>query len=703
MADKVSKLKFGGMIGFNAGIIDGLLIHPNNKYFIYSVGCSVIIESIVEREQTFISKHKNNISCISVSKCGRFIGSGDQTHRGFKSELIIWDFENMNEYYRCETPHQEKMISIDFSPNSSYLATLGGQDDGKIVIWDLEKRIPICGDSAQMDKAGVCNVVKFLNNDDASFVTAGERTIRVWKLHRENRKIKSIDCATGQIKRNIICVEVAHDDSVSYCGSTTGDILIISLNSCKLMSVVPKKNLYTLGVINIKYLKNNYLLIGTNEGVVSLTDQNISKKRASVKLDGGVTSIVLRGAGHQFYVSTGKCSIYKFDLANFKHELIFTSHGHPINDIVFPKDCSRIFATCSFENIRIWDSKKRLELLRINVPNMTCNCLEFSTDGSKIISGWNDGRIRTYYPQSGRKMYTIHNAHISEVTAICIFSYANKLISGSNEGVIRVWQVERMETKRGSMYVDKLLFSLNEHKARVTCIKMRNNNNECVTSSTDGSCIIWNLETQIRIHMIRLNTLFKYVCYTPDEYQIITTGNDRKVGYWETYDASNIREIEASQSGCINGMDICSNGKFFVSGGDDKILKVWDYEEGIMTHYGELHGASITKLKISPDNNTIVSVGEDGSILIWNAPDMSTFSGTTVDQSIETEEKILEDTIENEIISKSNNLEISRDEIKNVPTPLKAKANNDEIKSLKKADSATKCEKIKNIKCSSIC
>ena len=70
------------------------------------------------------------------------------------------------------------------------------------------------------------------------------------------------------------------------------------------------------------------------------------------------------------------------------------------------------------------------------------------------------------------------------------------------------------------------------------------------------------------------NTLFRCVCWRPDECQIITSGTDRKIGYWEVYDGSLIRELEGSRSGSVNGMDITADGDIFVTGGDDKIVKV---------------------------------------------------------------------------------------------------------------------------------
>ncbi len=68
--------------------------------------------------------------------------------------------------------------------------------------------------------------------------------------------------------------------------------------------------------------------------------------------------------------------------------------------------------------------------------------------------------------------------------------------------------------------------------------------------------------------------MFRAVCYRPDECQIIATGTDRKIGYWETYDGAEIRELDGSKTHSINGMDIYD--KQFVTGGGDKLVKVGD-------------------------------------------------------------------------------------------------------------------------------
>ena len=110
-----------------------------------------------------------------------------------------------------------------------------------------------------------------------------------------------------------------------------------------------------------------------------------------------------------------------------------------------------------------------------------------------LLSGWDDGRIRAFFPVSGKPKFTIEDAHGGGVTALALFADCKHIVSGGMKGDVRVWNATPTGNTKGNLYVTKLVFALQEHKASVTCIKVRKNDQECVSSSTDGSCIIWDL------------------------------------------------------------------------------------------------------------------------------------------------------------------------------------------------------------------
>uniref|UniRef100_A0A8B9LUC0 Cilia- and flagella-associated protein 52 n=1 Tax=Astyanax mexicanus TaxID=7994 RepID=A0A8B9LUC0_ASTMX len=595
----------GNGLPYISHVLSGLQSHPDREHVIYPLGCTLIIKNLNSGKQSFLHGHTNNVSCLTVSKSGRYIASGQVTFMGFKADVIVWDYSK-REIYAQLILHKVKVEALAFSPNEKFLVTLGGQDDGSIVVWDVEKKEAICGSPASTDMAGHCLTVAFSSHSDNIFISAGNNTLRVWELDHTNRKIHPTQCQTGKLKRIIKCIEIPEDDSFFYCGTTSGDILKVNLKSRLMNSCGPVKQKFSKGVNTLKMLRTGDLLVGSGDGAFSLFRECVLMQGLSV------TSVALRGEGQQMFVGTNAAQIYRFGYTDFKPELISTSHSSAVSDTAFPYGCSELFATCSQDDIRVWRTDSCKEVLRIKVPNMTCNALGITRDGHSIYSAWNDGKIRMFTPESGRLKLIIHNAHSLGVTAIASGKDSNRLISGGGEGQVRVWEIMQDSYR--------LVASMKEHKASVNAIKIKSNGQECVTASSDGACIIWDLVRFVRNQMVLANTQFQTVCYHPEEYQIITSGTDRKIGYWEVFDGSAIRELYGSLTGAINSMDISQEGEHFVTGGDEKLIKVWHYTDGDVTHVGVGHSSSISSIRICPNSKVIISTSTDGAILRWRYP-----------------------------------------------------------------------------------
>lgn len=328
---------------------------------------------------------------------------------------------------------------------------------------------------------------------------------------------------------------------------------------------------------------------------------------------GGITSISFTNDYTSFFCGTSQCNIYWVDSSTLVAELRNTCHYEKINDIQFPHGYSEVFATCSKNDIRIWNATNRHEILRLQVPNVECNCVCFTRDGKKILSGWDDGKIRAFYPQSGKLMFTINDAHIHGVTALACTSNCQQIVSGGMEGEVRVWKLANCFQSMSS--------SMKEHRNRVWSIQLRANNEQAVSCSSDGSCIIWDLKTFTRVICFFESTLFKQVLFHPDESQILTTGSDRKITYWGTFDGQIIRMLDGTEDGEINALSISKGGNWFMSGGEDKLVRLWGYDDGATYYTGTGHAGTINRIAISPDQSTIISVGSEGAIIFWEMPE----------------------------------------------------------------------------------
>lgn len=685
----VASLPVSSVIGFSGAVPDGLHVHPDGQHLIYPLGSTVVIRKLHEvRAEAFLQGHSNRISCISVSPSGRYIASGQVTFMGFQADVCLWDFAERKILHRL-TLHKVKVASLAFNADERLLATIGGDDDKQICVWDVATGKALAGNKVSSEAT---SAVSWLHSNPMRLVTAGNQTLRVWDVDLQTRKLSASDCNLGKLKRNIVCIHVLEDDSSVLCGTETGDVMLVSISGPALnLKVYGPKQSISSGVLSICPLSTNpksEFLVGGGDGSFShlvVSPQGVVSKR-SLKLAGAVTSVQLVriqpqnvdtkavSSASSLLQSTGKMStaafgrtadqfkqqqiqkalaprtvalvgtkesnVYAVSLegAELSSQLQQTCHFERINDVCFPPAADELFASCSGSDIRIWNSSTCAELLRINVPTVTCNCISFMHDGSCLISGWSDGKIRLFGPQTGKLLLSVNDAHpvppskrfsgpLQGVTAVSTFVAPHDgltyLVSGGSDGQVRLWKLG------ASIQSYAMVASTKEHKATVNAVYVARNCAECISASDDGSCIVWDISgcsKMVRSNILYAQTFFKDLSYLPDESQLITVGTDRRLVYWDAMDCQPIRELEASSMGEVCTCAISPDGKELVSGGEDKLLKFWDYDEGEVTAMGVGHSGLITRARFSPSGRFIVSVGEEGAIFVWNS---SNIAGTS--------------------------------------------------------------------------
>ena len=533
--------------------------------------------------------------------------------------IIIWNFEAAvanarrgdgrrdGELVHRLVLHKVAIQALDFSHDSKMLASLGGQDDNSLVIWDLDAGRAIVGTQAASYAAlTVC----WPHNSNAALYTGGQQHLRKWEVNMERRRLFPEDMKLTGVKRVFTSVALTGDDKGVYAGTASGDVLLFSDDTCNF--VTTSSHRFSLGVSCLACLEDEgVLLVGTGDGALVKLGLRDLKFQKAAELMGAVTSVALAGDGASAFVGTAEGNIYGVDVAKLEPVLRGTGHTVPVSDVCFPHGTSDLFITAAGSDIRVWHTQKRTELLRIQVPNLVCNCVAINKQGTSIVSGWDDGKVRAFAPETGKLQFTINDAHAESVTAINLTSSGARLITGGKDGRVRVWT---LGAKGQAMEM-----SFKEHKKEVTSIRVSRNDEECITASADGSCLVWNLRRASRANALFASTVFRTILYPPDESQLLTCGSDRKLSYWDTTDCTAIRVIEGSTEE-ICSIDIEREGRAFVSAGVDRTVKVWLYDEGETVATGTGHAGAVTKLKISPDNRLIISVGSEGAIFLWHFP-----------------------------------------------------------------------------------
>lgn len=644
----------------------------NGKYSIYPLGSFVVVKNNKSGKEAFLDGHSGEVTCIAVSHDGESVASGQCGPPGVKvfiplisvqskhviyilcqADVIVWnlrlacelvDSGEVNIGSKCQAlrlrQHITKVQAISFSPYDTYISTLGGEDDNAVVVWDARTGTAMCGSPAGLDSA-LC--MSWLNGRDDRFVTAGYYNLRVWQLDASLPKLHYMDAKIGSVRRVFQCITIADDDHFAFLGTQTGDVFKVKIDRNEIRppndpdTIFPvmsdcSRERFAKGVHVVMCMRNpstgnTNILVGAGDGSLTYLNPSLHKVAGkSVTLDGAISSIDVHPGTGKLTVGTDQSNRYDVAQDLSTVELKMSCHSGGVNDVAFPDQCPDLVVSSSTGDVRIWNTRTQSELLRIQVPNLDCICTLVTGSGSSIVTGWNDGKIRSFFPETGRIKYVIPDAHSEKVTALAVAGDDSRspwrLVSGGSDGKVRVWNVS---SSHRSMEA-----SLKEHRGAVNCIKVNSDFSQCVSASSDGSCIVWDLHRLVRIMAFFEPNLFLSVLYHPDESQLLTCGSNFKITYWDASDGQAIRVIDGGD-GPMTSVDIEQNGEFFVSGSDDKILKVWHYDDGIPVAIGRGHSGKIKAVRISPDQKQIVSVGSTGEIIFWEMPSIARLRDTIHD------------------------------------------------------------------------
>lgn len=588
----VQDLELQSLIGFDGNPLNGLILHPDGVHLVYPLGSNITAFNWSTKKQRFFEGHSNVISAVALSKSGKYIAASQVNYMGFKSPIILWNFKTGEIITKYEA-HKVRVESIAFSCCENFLMSLGGLDDGSIIVYDIEKLEVLCGSSSVKSSAGLSSVLKTVHLHNDCFIVTGDNSFRLWTINKDERNIQGIETSFAKIKRKILCAEINYLDDYAYCGTSTGDIVKIKLNfssdvtattlsptlmGCFAKYPTTKKRgfapveLYSNGVTSLYLITDCAMVVGSGNGIVELVNQKVQIRKnnrfpettlstpthpllvvlKSANVESFVTSIQMMK--NTLLVGTMNCELFTINIDDFNVVRMFSCHTSVIYDLAFPYNYSKVFATTSKNDVRIWSMETLQELLRITVKNLTCSGVLFTFDGSQIITSWNDGNIRSFTPETGRMMFIISNCHNNGVTAISITRDGKKLLSGGGDGQVRVWQVDKLN--------GVLLSVLKEHKGPVSSIDVHRLGHEAISSSSDGTCVVWDIVRFTRLSIMFSSTVFTCAKYHPNNAQLLTCGTNRCIGFWESLDGSLIREIEGSSASSLNSLDVTSTGLY---------------------------------------------------------------------------------------------------------------------------------------------
>ncbi|XP_059139137.1 cilia- and flagella-associated protein 52-like [Physella acuta] len=561
----VCNLNLRQVLGFNGEVRCGLIIHTTGQQVIYPVGHNIVIEELVGPKtgaQQILTGHTNMITALALSHDGQFLASGQLISHESKAPIIMWDWCSKQKLMEWAL-HKTKVEALTFTCTNKHLISLGGQDDETIAVWSVLERKPVCGKVATLKRSGIMHCVAASKINESLFASAGDSYGRIWTYNINERTLDHIEFRFHALSRVIICMEIIDYESSKFpiivCGTTSGDIMVFHGTGGALQCVVPTKQLSS-GITSLSYtrmLDDNVfcLLVGTGEckmGYYTLTMSFVKGNSAAGKMvpykgfkmwssdrdSSAITSISKVGVGHQFYIGTKNCQIYRFSLAKWTAELVRTSSNRPVNSITFPRATDELMVVGEFENVRVFNLKIMLEVRRYFRANRNCHVVALSHDGTNIFTGWDNGEtIILGFEPTGlglREVYRIDSSQKQAVTALSLTSTSDLLVTGGNDAQCRVWRlVTDLDSRCKKLHQGLLLYTMLDQSGPITSIRVSDDDKMFISTSVDGTAAIYNLTKGLRQLLVKVNNSLTGADFLTDNCQFIVSGASGKIFIYE--------------------------------------------------------------------------------------------------------------------------------------------------------------------------
>ncbi|MHA2104746.1 MAG: WD40 domain-containing protein [Candidatus Hodarchaeales archaeon] len=369
----------------------------------------------------------------------------------------------------------------------------------------------------------------------------------------------------------------------------------------------------------------------------------------------GINAIEFLENEDKFITGSSDDTIRIFNLIG-EELAFFGGHFAPINDLAIHPSEEYFASVSDDKSLRIWNLKSLKEDSCFLEANKSLNAVIFSRDGSKIITGGKDKKLRVYDFDKRKFMFEIDiNPIISLVNhpteEIVIVGSTSRisvidlnlkvkildlsghtlpiqqldvsdkspngkyfLVSCSIDETVKLWDLEKYQE----------LFSFKPHGGAVTCAKFRpgTQNNYFATGSYDRSVAIFEQINPKPIQRYRGPKLsVKDIAWSRDGSKLGYASSDGSVRIVDIEEKKELLKIDKNLE-LISSLFFDKNKNHLLLGMETGNIVVTKLKGDIVTTNENLHSAPINILssfEINDNKTIIVTAGNDKLIKFWDS------------------------------------------------------------------------------------
>ena len=517
------------------------------------------LNSTLTESDDLNTAHDSYVNCVRYSPDGSLLASAS-----YDSTIKLWDTAS-GELQRTLAGHsQSQILSLDFSPDGSRLASCSGErrmlaktipGENTVKLWEVttgKELATLAGHDSYVRRV-------VFSPDGRNLATAGaDNTIRLWDalIGQEQIAIRGhqsqvIDVAFAPDGHTLVSVGMDRTirfwpSSVAPIASSKTEISGQSDHSWAIAIQPNGKTLVAAGASDTLTLINVQPPPDSDSSNSRMPEPDTARSMPKVPVRigdqvgsvtthhvGGVTVVSVSPKGDVIATAGLDGSIELLDAISNRRKQILRGHVGSVRDVNFSPDGARLVSGGTDRTVRVWDVEDGTQTLLLDYTGDFVNSVAFSPNGGKLATAGYDGLVQIFnFP--GGEQEAVLAGHVSSQVLDVEWSPDGKMLASAG-GVIRVGDTVTgaNEIKIWDAGTQDLIMTLSGHQGPVRRLLFPHTGDWLVSASHDESLRLWNSKTGKLLvtfagHVGSINS----VALFPDGTTLASSGQDGTIRLW---------------------------------------------------------------------------------------------------------------------------------------------------------------------------